>query len=138
MREPRRQERTITNELGNAIKVRVAEGAIGLAPAVRIVLEGPSSTSETWITRQEARTLLELLSGALGPAPRSAGLVQEVVDGLRRFTWRGCAGGWRVYDKDRREYVDGPFAREAEASRLARKRTAEAIIDLVRSGEADA
>lgn len=73
-----------------------------------------------------------------GPKLASGGLVQEVADGLRRFTWRARGGHWWTFDKDLRLYIDGPFEREAEAGRLARKRTAQAIIDLVRSGEADA
>ena len=69
--------RNFVNEIGNEIQVHVEEGqdtgtnaetgARSQFDAIRIVVTGPTSTSENTLTRQEAEVLLECLHRVLAP-----------------------------------------------------------------------
>ena len=70
-------QRSFTNEIGNPIRVEVEEtldtgtnvetGLRYRFPAVRMVVEGTTSTSENILTREEAEVLLECLLRVLRP-----------------------------------------------------------------------
>jgi hypothetical protein len=73
----RRASRQFVNEIGNRIRVSVEEtkdtgvtestGKKSEFDAVRIVMTGPTSTSENTVTRQEAQELLACLQRVLAP-----------------------------------------------------------------------
>ena len=58
--------REFTNELGNAIQVRVSQEEVSGVPGICIYMAGPTSMTELMITRQEAEVVLEELQQALG------------------------------------------------------------------------
>lgn len=80
-----RSARRFTNEIGNPIRVLVEEtvdtgtnhetGRRYRFPAVRLVVEGPTSVSENTLTRGEAEELLACLLRVLRPPSRAADTV---------------------------------------------------------------
>ena len=75
-----RVTRRFTNEIGNPIRVVVVEtrdtgtnaktGTVSSFDAVKLVVIGPTSTSENTLTRREARVLLDCLQRVLEPQGR--------------------------------------------------------------------
>lgn len=71
--------RRFTNEIGNPIRISVTKthdrgtnhetGRLYSFPAVRIVVEGPTSVSENTLTHGEAEELLNCLLRVLRPNP---------------------------------------------------------------------
>lgn len=76
-----RVARRFTNEIGNSIRVVVEEtrdtgtnattGKASSFDAVKLVVIGPTSTSENTLTLREARVLLDLLQRVLEPEDRA-------------------------------------------------------------------
>ena len=76
----RRVVRRFTNEIGNTIRVVVAEtrdtgtnaktGKASSFDALKLVVIGPTSTSENTLTLREARVLLDCLQQVLEPEDR--------------------------------------------------------------------
>lgn len=76
----RRVARRFTNEIGNSIRVVVEEtrdtgtnaqtGEKSSFDAVKLVVIGPTSTSENTLTLREARVLLDCLQRVLEPEDR--------------------------------------------------------------------
>ena len=76
----RRVARRFTNEIGNSIRVVVEEtrdtgtnattGKTSSFDALKLVVIGPSSTSENTLTLREARVLLDCLQRVLEPKDR--------------------------------------------------------------------